>query len=115
DVMQVFLEAAADNPLSAVVSAPHVMGHEVVGTVVDVGKAVKTYKKDARVAVSRWLSCSTRALPPCESCARGDFPLCSNFFEGNIAKGMHLGNCRDVGGGFAETMCLHESMLFPIP
>jgi threonine dehydrogenase-like Zn-dependent dehydrogenase len=28
---------------------------------------------------------------------------------------MHLGNCRDVGGGFAEAMCLHESMLVPIP
>jgi threonine dehydrogenase-like Zn-dependent dehydrogenase len=28
---------------------------------------------------------------------------------------MHLGNCRDVGGGFAETMALHESMLFPVP
>ena len=115
DVMQVFLAAAADNPLSAVVSAPHVMGHEVVGTVVDAGKSVKAFKKDDRVAVSPWLSCSTRGLSPCESCARGDFPLCSNFFEGNIAKGMHLGNCRDVGGGFAETMCLHESMLFPIP
>jgi threonine dehydrogenase-like Zn-dependent dehydrogenase len=115
DVMQVFLEAATDNPLSAVVSAPHVMGHEVVGTVVDAGKSVKAFKKDDRVAVSPWLSCSTRGLPPCASCARGDFPLCSNFFDGSIAKGMHLGNCRDVGGGFAETMCLHESMLFPIP
>ncbi|HEY2368009.1 MAG TPA: alcohol dehydrogenase catalytic domain-containing protein, partial [Polyangiaceae bacterium] len=60
DVMQVFLEAAADNPLSAVVSAPHVMGHEVVGTVVEVGKSVKAFKKDDRVAVSPWLSCSTR-------------------------------------------------------
>ncbi len=115
DVMQVFIEAAADNPLSAVVSAPHVMGHEVVGTVVDVGRSVRSFKKDDRVAVSPWLSCSTRGLPNCVSCARGDFPLCANFWDGNIAKGMHLGNCRDVGGGFAETMCLHESMLFPIP
>jgi threonine dehydrogenase-like Zn-dependent dehydrogenase len=115
DVMQVFLAAASDNPLSAVVSAPHVMGHEVVGTVVEVGRAVKSFKKDDRVAVSPWLPCSTRGLPPCPQCARGDYPLCSNFFDGKLAKGMHLGNCRDVGGGFAETMCLHESMLFPIP
>jgi threonine dehydrogenase-like Zn-dependent dehydrogenase len=28
---------------------------------------------------------------------------------------MHLGNCRDVAGGFAEATALHESMLFPIP
>lgn len=115
DVMQVFLDAASDNPLSAVVSAPHVMGHEIVGTVVDVGKAVKNFAKDDRVAVSPWLSCSARGLAPCASCERGEFPLCEHFFDGAFARGMHLGNCRDVGGGFAETMCLHESMLFPIP
>jgi threonine dehydrogenase-like Zn-dependent dehydrogenase len=115
DVMQVFLEAAADNPLSAVVSAPHVMGHEVVGTVVEAGSAVKRFRKDDRVAVSPWLPCAVRGLAPCASCERGDYPLCSSFFDGKIERGMHLGNCRDVGGGFAETMCLHESMLFPIP
>jgi threonine dehydrogenase-like Zn-dependent dehydrogenase len=115
DVMQVFLEAAADNPLSAVVSAPHVMGHEVIGTVVETGSAVKRFRKDDRVAVSPWLPCAVRGLAPCVSCEHGDYPLCEHFFDGNIERGMHLGNCRDVGGGFAEMMCLHESMLFPIP
>jgi threonine dehydrogenase-like Zn-dependent dehydrogenase len=111
--MQVFLEAAADNPLSAVVSAPHVMGHEVVGTVVE--SKSSRFKKDDRVAVSPWLPCAVRDLAPCAACARGDYPLCEHFFDGNIGRGMHLGNCREVGGGFAEMMCLHESMLFPIP
>ncbi len=115
DVMQAFLEAAADNPLSAVVSAPHVMGHEVVGTVLEVGAGVKKYKKDDRVAVSPWLPCSVRGLAPCAACERGAYPLCEHFFDGKIERGMHIGNCRDVAGGFAETMCLHESMLFPIP
>ncbi len=115
DVMQVFLEAAADNPLSAVVSAPHVMGHEVVGVVVDVGSAVKKVARDDRVAISPWLPCAVRGLAACEACERGDYALCSNFFDGKIERGMHLGNCRDVGGGFAEAMSLHESMLFPIP
>jgi threonine dehydrogenase-like Zn-dependent dehydrogenase len=115
DVMQVFLEAAADNPLSAVVSAPHVMGHEIVGTVVEVGSAVKKLAKDDRVAVSPWLPCEVRGLAPCAACERGDYPLCEHFFDGKIERGMHLGNCRDVGGGFAETMCVHESMLFRIP
>jgi threonine dehydrogenase-like Zn-dependent dehydrogenase len=115
DVMQVFLEAAADNPLSAVVSAPHVMGHEVVGTVLEAGPSARKFKKGDRVAVSPWLSCHPRGLPACEACAAGNFPLCAHFFDGQLAKGMHLGNCRDVGGGFAEAMSLHESMLFPIP
>jgi threonine dehydrogenase-like Zn-dependent dehydrogenase len=115
DVMQVFLEAAADNPLSAVVSSPHVMGHEVVGVVVEAGSAARRFARGDRVVVSPWLPCGPRGLPPCEACQKGRFPLCSSFFDGKLAKGMHLGNCRDVGGGFAEAMALHESMLFAVP
>ncbi len=115
DIMQVFIKAGIDNPLSAVVSAPHVMGHEVVATVIETGAAVKRVTKGDRVAVSPLLSCAPRGLPPCESCRRGDYPLCHRFFEGKFAKGMQLGTCSDVGGGFAEAMSLHESMLFPIP
>jgi threonine dehydrogenase-like Zn-dependent dehydrogenase len=115
DIMQVFIKAGMDNPLSAVVSAPHVMGHEVVGTVIETGSAVKRVKKGHRVAVSPLLSCVPRGLPPCEFCQRGDYPLCNRFFDGRFAKGMQLGTCTDVGGGFAEAMSVHESMLFPIP
>jgi threonine dehydrogenase-like Zn-dependent dehydrogenase len=115
DIMQVFIKAGIDNPLSAVVSAPHVMGHEVVGTVIETGSAVKRVRKGDRVAVSPCLSCAPRGLPACESCQRGDYPLCHCFFEGRFAKGMQVGACSDVGGGFAEMMSLHESMLFPIP
>jgi threonine dehydrogenase-like Zn-dependent dehydrogenase len=115
DVMQVFIKAGIDNPLSAVVSAPHVMGHEVVGTVIETGNAVKRVRKGDRVAVSPLLSCAPRGLPACEACQHGDYPLCRRFFDGRFAKGMQLGTCSDVGGGFAEAMSLHESMLFPIP
>lgn len=115
DTMQVFIKAGIDNPLSALVSAPHVMGHEVVGTVIETGPVVKRLRKGDRVAVSPLLSCAPRGLPPCESCRRGDYPLCHRFFDGSFAKGMHLGTCSDVGGGFAEAMSVHESMLFPIP
>src|SRR5262245_1650728 len=115
DVMQVFIKAAMDNPLSAVVSAPHVMGHEVVGTVIETGSAVKRVRKGDRVAVSPMLSCEPRGLPACEFCQRGDYPLCHRFFDGGFAKGMHLGTCSDIGGGFAEAMSVHESMLFAIP
>jgi threonine dehydrogenase-like Zn-dependent dehydrogenase len=115
DVMQVFFKAAADNPLSAIVSAPHVMGHEAVGTVIEAGPAATRVKKGDRVAVSPMLSCAPRGLAPCAACQHGDYPLCERFFDGAFAKGMHLGNCSDVGGAFAEAMALHESMLFPIP
>ena len=115
DIMQVFIKAGIDNPLSAVVSAPHIMGHEVVGTVIETGGAVRRIRKGDRVAVSPLLSCAPRGLPSCEFCRRGDYPLCHRFFDGSFAKGMHLGTCSDVGGGFAEAMSVHESMLFPIP
>jgi threonine dehydrogenase-like Zn-dependent dehydrogenase len=115
DVMQVFIKAGMDNPLSALVSAPHVMGHEVVGTVIETGRAVTRVKKGDRVAVSPMLSCAPRGFPPCAACRRGDYPLCRRFFDGPFAKGMLAGACSDVGGGFAEAMALHESMLFPIP
>jgi len=115
DVMQVFMKAGIDNPLSALVSAPHVMGHEVVGTVIETGSAATRVRKGDRVAISPMLSCVPRGLPPCESCRRGDYPLCLRFFDGGFAKGMLLGACSDIGGGFAEMMSVHESMLFPIP
>jgi len=115
DVMQVFMKAGIDNPLSALVSAPHVMGHEVVGTVIETGSAATSVRKGDRVAISPMLSCVPRGLPPCESCRRGDYPLCLRFFDGGFAKGMLLGACSDIGGGFAEMMSVHESMLFPIP
>jgi threonine dehydrogenase-like Zn-dependent dehydrogenase len=115
DVMQVFIKAGIDNPLSALVSAPHVMGHEVVGTVIETGPAVTRVKKGDRVAISPMLSCAPRGLPRCDSCRRGDYPLCRRFFDGPLAKGMLMGACSDVGGGFAEAMAVHESMLFPIP
>ncbi len=115
DVMQVFIKADADNPLSAVVSSPHVMGHEVTGTVAETGKAVRRFARGDRVVVSPWLPCAPRGLPPCDACRSGLYPLCARFFDGKLARGMHLGNCRDVGGGFAERMALHESMLFAVP
>jgi threonine dehydrogenase-like Zn-dependent dehydrogenase len=115
DIMQVFIKAGIDNPLSAVVSAPHIMGHEVVGTVIETGAAVRRVRKGDRVAVSPLLSCVPRGVSACESCRGGDYPLCSRFFDGSFAKGMQLGTCSDVGGGFAEAMSVHESMLFPIP
>ncbi|HKA33997.1 MAG TPA: alcohol dehydrogenase catalytic domain-containing protein [Candidatus Binatia bacterium] len=115
DVMQVFIKAGFDNPLSALVSAPHIMGHEVVGTVIETGAAVDRVKKGDRVALSPMLSCAPRGLPPCDACRRGDYPLCQRFFDGALAKGMLAGACSDVGGGFAEAMAVHESMLFPLP
>ena len=115
DVKQVFMDAAIDNPLTAVISFPHVMGHEHVGVVVDVGSAVRRVKRGDRVACSPWFSCAVRGLPECEACQRGRISLCASFAHGAFAPGMHAGTCRDISGGFAPLVPVHESACFPLP
>ena len=115
DVKQVFLDGAADNPLTAVISFPHVLGHEHVGVVVDTGRAVTRVKRGDRVACYPWFSCAVRGLPPCEACRAGRMSLCESFARGAFAPGMHAGTCKDVSGGFAQYVPVHESACFTLP
>jgi threonine dehydrogenase-like Zn-dependent dehydrogenase len=111
-----FLDADMDNPLSGLVSFPCIPGHEVVGVVEKVGPAVSRRTVGERVALNPWLSCGPRGIrPPCPACAEGRYYLCEHFADGALAPGMHTGNCRSVGGGFAPLFPAHESQLFPIP
>jgi len=115
DVKQIFLDADIDNPLRALISFPHVLGHEVAARVLEVGPSVRRVRPGDRVAVSPWLPCEVRGLSPCERCQTGDLSLCDNFTRGALAPGIHAGNCRDVPGGYSDRMIAHESMCFPIP
>jgi threonine dehydrogenase-like Zn-dependent dehydrogenase len=115
DVKQVFMDAAADNPLRAMISFPHVLGHEHVGEVVEVGRAVTRVRRGDRVACSPWLSCVVRGLPECDACKRGATSTCEGFTKGAFSTGMHAGTCRDVSGGFATHVPVHESACFVVP
>lgn len=115
DVKQVFLDGARDNPLIPLISFPHVMGHEVTGTVVETGSAVTRVRTGDRVVCFPWLACAARGLPLCPACRDGHPNLCRNFTRGKLAPGIHYGTCRDVSGGFAPFLPAHESMCFPIP
>jgi threonine dehydrogenase-like Zn-dependent dehydrogenase len=115
DIKEIFLDADVDNPLRALISFPHVLGHEVAARVVSVGPQVKSLRSGDRVVISPWLPCEARGLPSCRYCASGDTSLCENFTSGPFADGMHAGNCRDVPGAYSELMTAHESMCFPIP
>jgi hopanoid-associated sugar epimerase len=111
-----FMDADMDNPLSGLVSFPCIPGHEVVGVVERVGPAVSRVAVGDRVALNPWLWCGPRGIdPPCPACAAGHYFLCEHFADGKLAPGMHTGNCRSVGGGFAPLLPAHESQLFPIP
>jgi threonine dehydrogenase-like Zn-dependent dehydrogenase len=116
DAKQAFLKGDRDNPVTALISFPHVLGHEIVGVVERVGPAVRERRQGDRVVINPWLSCAPRGIePPCAACQAGDYPLCEHFTEGRIAPGIHIGNCADVAGGFAELVAAHESEALPIP
>jgi len=116
DAKQVFLVGTLDNPLTALITFPQVLGHEVVGTVEQVGSAVENLQVGQRVALNPWLSCLPRdVLPICDACQRGEYYLCDHFTEGKLPPGMHIGNCSPITGGFAPLLTAHQSQWFPIP
>jgi threonine dehydrogenase-like Zn-dependent dehydrogenase len=115
DSKQVFLEGSWDNPMTALISFPQILGHEVVADVLEAGPAVGTLAPGDRVVLNPWLSCAPRGLPPCEWCERGELAQCRNFTRGRIGPGIHTGNSRDAGGGFAPRLPAHESQCIPIP
>jgi threonine dehydrogenase-like Zn-dependent dehydrogenase len=107
DVKQILLNGARDNPLTALVSFPHVLGHEVVGRRTDTGQ---------RVVLNPWLSCGPRGIdPPCGPCQAGRYPWCRNFRSGGLPVSIHLGNCAGAAGAHAERFAAHPSQLFAIP
>lgn len=107
DVKQILLNGSRDNPLTALVSFPHVLGHEVVGHRADTGD---------RVVLNPWLSCVPRGIsPPCEACHQGRYPWCRNFRAGDLPVSIHLGNCAAAAGAHAERFAAHPAQLFAIP
>ncbi len=115
DYKQVFMNGSYDNPMTAMISFPQVLGHEVVATIESVGSEVKSRKIGERVVLNPWLSCLTRGLPLCEWCEKGELAQCRNFCHGTIDAGIHTGNSRHATGGFAPLMPAHESQCIPIP
>ena len=66
--------------------APLVLGHEIAGTVEDVGPGVKDYKKGDRVFVSHHVPCNT-----CYYCLNGYHTACetlhtTNYFPGGFSE-----------------------------
>jgi hypothetical protein len=76
DVKQILLNGSRANPLTALVSFPHVLGHEVAGRKTDTNE---------RVVLNPWLSCVPRGIdPPCAACL-GVFLVSLGFWEGVLA------------------------------
>ena len=116
DYKQVFLKGRYNNPMTALVSFPQVLGHEVVGHIDAVGPDVGDRHVGERVVLNPWLSCTPRGMRPvCAWCERGEYAQCSNFARGALAPGIHHGNSSDATGGFAPLVPAHASQCIPIP
>jgi len=119
DTKQVFMDTggdASDFSLTALISFPQVLGHEVVADVVEVGSAVLEHRVGDRVVLNCWLSCRPRGIDPvCPACAAGDLSLCWNFTRGRLTPGIHSGNSSDGTGAFADLLPAHETMAIPVP
>ncbi len=107
DAKQILLNGARDNPLTALLSFPHVLGHEAVARRMDTGE---------RVVLNPWLSCGPRGVdPPCVACAEGRYPWCRSFTTGTVPAAIHIGNCAGAAGVHAERFVAHVGQLFPVP
>ena len=96
-------------------SFPFVIGHENVGEIVEVGRAVRSARVGERVVANPLLCCEPREVQPaCESCTDGHHSRCAHFTDGAIAPGMLIGTTRGLGGSWGEMFVAHETQLVRI-
>ncbi len=101
--------------LASVGTFPFVLGHETAGRVVETGPGC-TIATGTRVVIDPCIPCLPRGIePPCANCGRGWTSSCLNLDSRIISSGRSLGFTQDLGGGWAETVLAHDSMLHPLP
>lgn len=97
-------------------SMPFVMGHEVIGTIVETGADCGDWRTGDRVVLHPALGCLVRGLEPmCEACREHRDALCRNVTRGVIPRGIQTGFCAGTGGGFGERFVAHRSQLYKVP
>jgi len=72
--------------------APLVLGHEMSGTICEIGKMIEKYKIDDRVFVSHHIPCNT-----CHYCLSGNHTACETLHTTNF-----------IPGGFSEYLLVPE-------
>ncbi|MFC1580311.1 zinc-dependent alcohol dehydrogenase family protein [Thermodesulfobacteriota bacterium] len=80
---------------------PVVLGHEIVGRVVDFGPEATRFKTGDRVGIA-WINSSCGV---CKFCNRGNENLCDQF----------QGTGLDANGGYAQHTVVSEDFAYPIP
>lgn len=107
-------------------SFPAVLGHEILGRVVDVGPDADPSLLGKRVVVDPMLHCEVRGWAPdawCRSCRAGLHGTCEMAGEEGeleidgspLKPGVTVGYHGDLPGGWGEEMVAHERQLFVVP
>ncbi|MFO0973129.1 MAG: alcohol dehydrogenase catalytic domain-containing protein [Phycisphaerae bacterium] len=102
--------------LQRFVSFPAVLGHENVGTIAELGSAVRDWTVGRRVCVDPALGCAARAIaPPCSPCVEGRPSACENIDRGALPAGMITGLNSATGGSWSAGFVAHASQLVAVP
>jgi threonine dehydrogenase-like Zn-dependent dehydrogenase len=114
--LHLFTQNVGPSPtLASLGTIPFLLGHEIAGRVIEAGRS-SSFAVGTRVAVDPCIPCAPRGIvPPCANCARGWTSSCLNLDSRVLSRGRSLGYTSDLGGGWADQVLAHESMLHPLP
>jgi len=102
--------------LAPVISMPFVLGHELVGTIEEMGAEVSGFSIGDRVVLHPALGCRVRGIEPmCDACSDQRDALCRSVTRGDISAGIQTGYCRDTGGGWGDSLVAHQSQVYKVP
>jgi len=94
---------------------PFLLGHEIAGRIVEVGPDCDL-PVGTRVAIDPAIPCAARGITPvCRMCAAGHASTCLNLGSGVTTPGMSIGFTTGIGGGWADQVLGHRSMLHVVP
>lgn len=107
-------------------SFPAVLGHEILGRVVEVGPGVEEVAPGQRVVVDPMLHCAVRGRETgewCRSCAAGRHSTCELAAEDGplqvdgrpLRRGLAIGYHATLPGGWSEQIVAHARQVFPVP
>jgi L-iditol 2-dehydrogenase len=100
--------------LSSLISDTAIPGHEIVGSIIEVGNQADL-NLGMRVVLDPVIPCAARGLIPCKHCTIGDYPQCLMQSSGHLVKGKAIGFTNSIGGGWAEQVLAHPSMIHVVP
>lgn len=107
-------------------SFPAVLGHEILGRVVETGPEVTHVEAGQRVVVDPMLHCAVRGRPEsawCRSCVAGRHSTCEMAAEEAslevggepLRRGLAIGYHASLPGGWSEQVVAHSQQVFAVP